>query len=367
MADWLHQIRRVVQNHRAMALAILPLLFLFFSLATFSHFPQLAEQIYARRAYALIAKILSPLVATIPFSLSEISLYLCTFGAGFWGIRGIVRRRFVRTVLELFAGAAFLALWFYFAWGFNYLRPPIEQQLRLPAVKPDSLALRENFLWCIEQTNSSWQPLSPWSMPDLDNEIERDYGEVLAELNMPRLSGRWPPKFLIMPALLDYTLTSGIFGPFFHEVHLNSHLLPVEVPFVLAHEKAHGRGFARESEASFIAALVGLRSSEQAVRYSASFALLGSAMNRYDFFADADSLRQRIRPEVIADFAAVRRRFEKYWGPLAELSHQGYDLYLRANQVEGGVANYADVVDLVMRWRESQKGEEQFIRQKSDL
>jgi hypothetical protein len=352
-AKWLRQVRSFARNNLVIALSILLLLLLLFTLATLSHSPQFAEQIYARRVYALIAKILSPLSAAIPLSLSEISLYLGILGAVFWGFRGIWRRRFVRTMLELFAGAVFLVLWFYLAWGFNYLRPPIEQQLHLAAVAPDSVALRENFLWCIEQTNTSWQSISPWNLPDLDKEIERCYGEIFAGLELPYISGRWPPKFLIMPALLDYTLTSGIFGPLFHEVHLNSHLLPVEMPFVLAHEKAHGRGFARESEASFLAVLVCLRSADQAVRYSAYFALLGSLMNRYDFFADADSLRQLIRPEAIADFDAVRNRVEKYMGPLAEFSHKGYDFYLRANQVEGGVANYADVVDLVMRWRKS--------------
>jgi hypothetical protein len=235
--------------------------------------------------------------------------------------------------------------------GIQLSRPPIEEQLHLAAIAPDSLAIRENFLWCIEQANATWQPASPWNLPDLDKEIERRYDEVFADLDMPHISGRWPPKFLIMPALLDYTLTSGIFGPFFHEVHLNSHLLPVEMPFVLAHEKAHGRGFARESEASFVAVLVCSRSSNQAVRYSAYFALLGRFMNRYRPFADADSLEHRIRPEIMTDFEAVWRRFEKYMGPLAEVSHKGYDLYLRANKVDGGVANYGDVVDLVMRWR----------------
>jgi Protein of unknown function (DUF3810) len=353
VAEWLRQIRSFVRHHLVLTLAIFSLLFWVAALATFSRFPQLVEWLYFRRIYALIAAMLSPLSAAIPFSLSEISLYLGILGAMFWGIRGIVRRRFIRTALELGAGTAFLVLWFYLAWGFNYLRPPIEQQLRLAEVVPDSSALRENFLWCIGQANATWQPVSPWNLPDLDKEIERCYGEVFADLDMPRLSGRWPPKFLIMPALLDYTLTSGIFGPFFHEVHLNSHLLPVEMPFVLAHEKAHGRGYARESEASFLAVLVCSRSSNQAVRYSADFALLGRFINRYRHFAGADSLEQTIRPEIMADFEAVWQRYEKYMGPLAEASQKSYDIYLRANQVEGGVKNYGDVVELVMRWRKS--------------
>ena len=355
-AEWLRQVRSFVRNHLVMTSAIFSVLFLLTALTTFSRSPQLVEWLYYQRFYALVAKFLSPLSAAIPFSLSEIALYLGILGALFWGIRGIVRRRFVRTALELGAATAFLVLWFYLAWGFNYFRPPIEQQLHLAEVIPDSSALRKNFLWCIKQANTTWQPVAPWNLPDLNKEIERCYGKVYADLDLPRLSGRWPPKFLIMPALLDYTLTSGIFGPFFHEVHLNSHLLPVEMPFVLAHEKAHGRGFARESEASFVAVLVCSRSSNQAVRYSADFALLGRFINRYRHFASADSLEKTIRPEIMADFEEVWERYEKYMGPFAEVSQKSYDLYLRANQVEGGVKNYGDVVELVMRWRKSKNG-----------
>jgi hypothetical protein len=317
--------------------------------------PQFVESFYTRRLYAGIARIFSPLAAALPFSLSEVSLYVMIIFASFWGWRGMRQRRFGRTLLELLAGATIVVAWFYFSWGFNYLRPKIEQQLQLAAIEPDSLALRENFLWCIERANAAWQPVAPWNAQHLDQEIEHGYAEVFAELNLQQISGNWPPKFLLMPQLLDYTLTSGIFGPFFHEVHLNSHLLPVEMPFVLAHEKAHGRGFARESEASFIALLVCLRSPNTAIQYSAYFSLLGRFRARYRQYADYDSLQQRIRPEIDADFELVWRRMEKYLGPLAEFAQKSYDFYLRANQVEGGVENYSDVVDLVIGWREKQK------------
>jgi len=317
-----------------------------------SNFPDLVESVYTRGFYAFIAGMLSPILAKLPFSLSEISLYAAILFALFWLERGIRRRRFRRTLLELLAGVATILLWFYLAWGLNYLRPPLTEQLHLSKTKIDSLTLRENFLWSIDQANTAWHPVAPWNLSSLDEEIEKNYAAVVADLNLPSIEGRWPPKFLLVPGVLDYTLTSGIFGPFFHEVHLNSHLLPLELPFVLAHEKAHGRGLARESEASFIALLVCWRSENAALHYSAYFSLLGHFRARYHGFADADTLRRFIRPEIIDDIAAVWARYEKYQGPLAEFSHRSYDFYLRANQVEGGVENYSDVVDLVIKWRE---------------
>lgn len=349
----LPRLRAFFRDHLALFLPILIALILLGSFPILLRFPQLVENFYTRHFYAQLTKMLSPLSAALPFSLSELSLYFGIFTALVWGIRGIWRRRIGRTLLALATGLAILVLWFYFAWGLNYFRPRVEQQLHLVEFQPDSLALRENFLWSIANANAAYQTIPPWSLKELDREIDRRYVEVMTELELPAISGRWPPKFLLLPALLDYTLTSGIFGPFFHEVHLNSHLLPVELPFVLAHEKAHALGFARESEASFLAALVCFQSPIAAVRYSACFSVLSSARARYFYFADADSLLRRVRPEVMADYTAVKARIEKYRGPISAFSERSYDFYLRANQVEGGMENYADIVDLLIRWRKS--------------
>jgi len=350
-----HPSRTAPRKRPLLVWSILGITLLFSLLALFSRSPQLVEKFYTRYFFAGVAKLLSGLTGVLPFSLSEVSLYAAIVFAGFWTIRGVRRRRFGRTALELLAGVIVVVAWFYFSWGFNYLRPQISQQLQFAANEPDSVALRENFMWCIEKANASWQPMAPINLQALDQEIERRYSEVFAELELPKISGNWPPKFLLVPQLLDYTLTSGIFGPFFHEVHLNSHLLPVEMPFVLAHEKAHGRGFARESEASFIALLVCLRSDDPAIQYSAYFSVLSRFRSRYRQYADYNSLKQLIRPEIVADVEAVWSRIEKYMGPLAEFAQNSYDFYLRANQVEGGTENYSDVVELVIGWRERDK------------
>jgi hypothetical protein len=340
-----------LRNHLVFLLPILLVGFLFGLLSILSHFPNFVEWFYAQQIYPRISKMLSPSSAAIPFSLSEITLYLGIFFFLFWGFRGVRRRRLGRTLLELLAGASCLIVWFYLAWGLNYFRPKIEQQLNLVEIQPDSLILRENFLWCIENANATWQPISPWNPMELNKEIERNYSAVFAELDLSFVPGQRSPKFLLLPELLDYTLTSGIFGPLFHEIHLNSHLLPMELPFVLAHEKAHALGFARESEASFLAVLVCFNSQDEALRYSAYFSLLDDFIIRYQVFADADSLKHLVRPEIVADFDSVQARIEKHKGPIAELARKIYDYYLRANQVEGGMRNYSDVVEMVMRWR----------------
>lgn len=316
--------------------------------------PAITEKIYTRSFYTVLTPLVTSFSSLFAFSISEIFLYANVLGFCLLLALGLYRKKWRWALTGVLRWAAFAIVWFYLGWGCNYFRLPLAEQLRLPkqSAVMDSLALRRNLLWSISQTNRAWRPVPPGDIKQLDEEIERQYQAVCDTLRLPLMPGKRPPKFLLFPGLFHYTLTSGMFGPFFHEIHLNNELLPVELPFVLAHEKAHQMGFAREAEANFLAALVCWSSADSAVQYSAHFSILGHFAARAYFFSDQEALRQGIRPQVREDFARVRRRYQKYEGPVSEISHKSYDAYLRANRVEGGAQNYNDVVDLIIRWRE---------------
>lgn len=321
-----------------------------------SRHPASVETIYTRHFYFGLTGLLSAASSALPFSLSEISLYafivslLAIIG---YSLKQKLWKAGFRKILLL---VAIVIFWFYLGWGYNYFRLPLDEQLGLTEQETEisGAVFRENLLWCINSTNAHWRVMPNWSLRDLDEKIEQSYHRVLFDLNLPLTPGKRRPKHLLIPEVLNYTLTSGIFGPFFHEVHLNSELLPIELPFVLAHEKAHQMGFAREAEANFLAALVCFASADSSVQYSGYFSLLGSFMTRASAVADADSLRQLIRPEVRSDFIAVRQRYQKYRGAISNMTHATYDAYLRANKVQGGIQNYGGVVELMMRWRAQQ-------------
>ncbi len=323
------------------------------ALPVLSRHPDFVEKTYTHSFYAGLTKRLTALTARFDFSISEIALYTSVAGFLLLLAAGMWRRDWKWTLAGALRAAAVAVAWFYLAWGCNYFRLPLEQQLHLPGANAsaDSSALHQAALWSVAATNAAWREMPAWDLKKLDEEIESSYRTVCDTLQIALMPGKRPPKFLLFPGLFNHTLTSGMFGPFFHEVHLNSELLPVELPFVLAHEKAHQMGFAREAEANFLAALTCWMSADAAVQYSGHFSVLGHFWIRAAGFEGRDSLRQTIRPEVRADFAAVRQHYQKYHGAVSEISNKGYDVYLRANRVEGGVKNYNDVVDLIMRWR----------------
>ena len=326
---------------------------LFVLVQALSRFPGAVETGYTRFIYAGLTAFLTGITGRVPFSISEISLYLATGGVVFLIARSIRRRAWQAGVTALGQFLAIVLAWFYLGWGLNYFRLPVDEQLGFANehAEPDSLALRQNLEWSLTATNTTWRQVPAWKIDRLDDEIEACYKRVYEALRLPLMPGKRPPKFPLISGVLNYTLTSGIFGPFWHEIHLSSSLLPIELPFVLAHEKAHQMGYARESEANFLAALVCLASADSSVQYSGYFALLGSFFRRAGEFSDRDSLLHAIRPEVRADFKAVRERVQKYQGAVSEVSWKTYDTYLRVNKVEGGTKNYGDVVSLMIRWR----------------
>ncbi len=315
--------------------------------------PDFIEEKYTHFFYVFITRGLTGLTGRFAFSLSEIALYVSILGVILLLGFAVWRQEWQLSLAAALWWAAVTVIWFYLVWGCNYFRLPLVKQLQLDAenLTPDSLALRENLLWSITMTNAAWREIPAWDLKSLNEEIEKSYRPVCATLQIALMPGQRRPKFLLFPGWFNYTLTSGMFGPFFHEIHLNSELLPVELPFVLAHEKAHQMGFAREAEANFLAALACWMSADSAVQYSGSFAVLGHFWSQAAGFSDRDTLRESIRPEVLADFAAVRQRYQKYRGAVSDFSHKSYDVYLRVNRVEGGTKNYNEVTDLIMRWR----------------
>ena len=100
-------------------------------------------------------------------------------------------------------------------------------------------------------------------------------------------SASWPCRGAQPPAVpsgrsLDFyfrrVAVDGMTDPFFLETLANQGLLPLERPFVVAHEWGHLAGYAEESEANFLAWLICMRGGD-ATRYSAWISLFGTIVS----------------------------------------------------------------------------------------
>jgi hypothetical protein len=138
---------------------------------------------------------------------------------------------------------------------------------------------------------------------------------------------------------------AGFYGPFTGEPNVVQPTPPGDLPFTIAHERAHLSGFASEDAASFVAFLTCWRSQRPEVRYSAWLALWlyvdGQPMNRSD--------------GVKRDLAAIGAfRLAHPPGREIGLIWSVYGRFLRAHGVAGGTASYGRAADLALRWLDRQ-------------
>ena len=161
------------------------------------------------------------------------------------------------------------------------------------------------------------------------------------------------PKRSLLALYFRRAAVDGMTDPIFLEIVVNPDVLPVERPFVIAHEWAHLAGYAGESEANFIAWLTCTKGDDLA-RYSGALAAYehaASALSRADRRALA-----RLDPGPRDDLRAIAERYERSSPVVRRTAQDVYDKYLRANRVQEGIASYDAVLRLIVGSRFDREG-----------
>jgi hypothetical protein len=128
---------------------------------------------------------------------------------------------------------------------------------------------------------------------------------------------------------------------------LDSELLPVERPFVLAHEWGHLTGAADEAEASAIGWLACMHG-DPGLAYSASIYLIEEAAAAMPRQARQQAL-SGLDPGIRADLIEIAQRAARREQPQVQhAASQVYDHYLKANRVADGNASYSRALSLIL-------------------
>lgn len=318
-----------------------------------SNYPHSVEKYYTNGIYPILTLIVSKITSQLPFSITEFLLWTALIIGVPHTISRIRKKRmqFGSLILNLLSITAIFYIWFYLFWGLNYLRQPLKSKLNLENVQLEIDAFDSTFVQIIRQGNELNLEYSIQKIKEINQDIDSSYDEILSQLGLRKIPRNPSTKKFVGNWLLNMTTTSGFFSPLFHEIHYNRDMLIFELPFVLAHEKAHQMGYTSEAEANFLAHLVCTNASEPLVRYSGYFSLLGyffrslqNDKSRQEHFASL------IDDGVKLDIQAVQERWKSHQGLVSKFSNKSYDLYLKANQVREGIQDYSRVVDLVIRY-----------------
>ncbi len=343
-------------------------------------FPGLVETIYSRGIFLGIRYVLDYSINLLPFPVLYLVLIFLLIFAGFLLFRQVKENRaakkdgksqerlpFILGLARylLTAGAALGAavFAFYFLWGFNYLRLPVEVQLNIKPVPLDTVAIEKEAEIAFQVVADARQSIPGASNNALDfnfipanmeDAIRDSLEKVLKTMGFPR-AGRVRARRFRPSGLLMGFAVSGIYVPFTGEAYVPYGLTASELPFTMAHEMSHGYGFTDEGTANFLAYLACLSSPEPFIRYSGCLMYLEyiapelARANREKY----EKMRQELPPGIGADMRAAADNWKRYYSWLWDVSETVNDAYLKSQGIREGVKSYNRMVLLVTAWRKA--------------
>lgn len=314
--------------------------------------PELTEEYYSDGFYPFFARSFSSLSRLFPFSVWDLFwfLFILVFLAG---VVMVITRRLKLWIFCLKVARVFSLMYafFYLSWGFNYFRPGIEKRIGLDVIQVDEKLYRSMLDSVIIRTNANYSAIASTDYPEIDREIEKSYSVNSQMLDIAYPNGSRRPKPMLFSNLIAKFGISGYFGPFFNEINLNRRLLPMEYPFLLAHEKAHQFGISSESDANLAAFIICTTSDDPNLKYSGYLALLLYFLEDAQYFKDYREFLGKLDKPVIEE---LRYRQQYYFGLQNEVMGNAqetvYDAYLKSNHIPHGVENYNQVVELAISW-----------------
>jgi hypothetical protein len=302
------------------------------------------ERLYSQGVYPRLQATLTGASNMVPVALLDVSAALLVI-MGIVGVRRVAgwRPRLAWVVSRLVATAALVYISFVLVWGLNYRRERLEAKVAYDPARVTREALVRLANDAVGRANKGHGAARAQAFDA--SSIERSFNDVVLALGAPQPTRVGIPKLSLLSPYFRRAAIDGMTAPWFLEIILNSDLLPIERPSVLAHEWAHLAGYAHESEANFVAWLTCLRA-DALSRYSAALATYGHA---------ASQLSREDRRSLMSfdagpreDLRAIRERYERATPLVRDASRDVYDSYLKANRVEEGIASYDAVVRLML-------------------
>ena len=312
--------------------------------------PVLTEQLYSQKIYYRIAQVLSTISSVFPFSLDDVFYILLIIILLLLVLFVAIRKlSFKMAAKSLVVCIAWIYILFYTLWGFNYYRQDLNDRLGLKEQAPSKKEFVHQLEKLIESTNRTFVTFDNFNKFEIDSLIENSYKELASIIKIKYPAGNRKDKTITFSQLFAMAGISGYYGPFFNEVHVNSKVLPVEYPFVLAHEKAHQFGITSEAEANFYAWMVCTNSKSKQLQYSANMHVLRYFLFQAYRIEEYPEVVSKIDENVKMDF----RRIRENWSTLRnekvdKVASKVNDAYLKTNRVVKGIEDYKGVVKFIM-------------------
>jgi hypothetical protein len=317
--------------------------------------PARVEQFYAAHWYPKLQPQLTGASNLTPFAWLDVVIVIAGAAVLAASVRAWRKTRGGRwrragcVAIRVLQSASVIYLAFLLLWGFNYRRTPAAERLQVSRDRLTSERLARLGVLATKRVNALYDP---------SRDEARLAGEPLIAALAPAfaraeaaLGSGWHirpgrPKSSLVGRMFPVSGVDGMVNPFGLEVILNPEVLPFERPFVLAHEWAHLAGHAPEDEASFVGLVACLQGTREA-QYSGWLDLWLHVLRNLPAPARR-GLLQALHDGPRQDLRAIDVRLRRVKPAVSAVSWSVYDQYLRANRVDSGLANYDEMVSLVL-------------------
>jgi hypothetical protein len=311
---------------------------------------EVVERLYSTNLYLRIQNVLTTASNTIPIAWLDLAV-ACLVIAGVELVITRVRtfgprHAAVRNLVTAAGAASWLYLLFLALWGLNYRRVPLERRLDYDRSRLTREAAVTFINTAVDAINGGYA--SAHDTPTSEDSLAESYADAQVALGAMRLAVPGIPKRSLVTHYFRRAAIDGMTNPYFLEIIINPDVLPIERPFVVAHEWAHLAGYASEEEASFVSWLTCIRG-DAAARYSGWLAAYQHAIAALPRGERGSTKPLDQGPRQ--DLQAIAARFATS-SPVVRRAARGiYDEYLRANRVSEGIASYDAVVRLMIGTR----------------
>ena len=326
--------------------------------------PACVETVYGNWLYPGIRGFFSYTLSLLP--VPAIGILLLGLLWLFWyrALRPLIRGR-VTAASALFGTASTLcALFslFYLLWGFNYLRPGLAERNALSVAPLSETEIASEYQRALAELEAminsvDTSQLGEATLTDVHKKsrtCQSALGPVVDEMGY---SMAIPVRCRIIrpKGILLRLNTAGVFIPYAGEGHVDAGLLPVQLPYTMIHEMAHGYGITDEGECNFVAYLACRDADDELIRFSG---LLGYwryvAFEYRKMFPDRfEEDYELLSPFLRNTLRAIHENNRRYPDFLPRLRNKVYDTYLKSNGVREGLRSYSQVVMLVHAYFQS--------------
>lgn len=264
---------------------------------------------------------------------------------------------------RIWNGACLLVSVFLLAWGFNYGRVPVDEQVGFARYQPTQTELRERVYSVAAQLSRLRSEVSadtlalPASLlpTDLESSVRALVSETFTRHGYPA-RGKPRARQLGPKGILLKWSTAGVYWPWVGEANIDAGLHHLQQPAVMAHELAHAYGFGDEGTCTFWAWLAGRETSDPYLKYAFTLGYWRQIAGRLSQIEPETYTEWRagmLDPGIRNDLQAIYDNSAQYKDIAPVVRDFTYDAYLRTQGVHGGIANYGTVIQLVEGYRKN--------------